>query len=158
MYNSLRKVLVLLLCFTISVFWAPTALAAGLTTSSNAIIPKATTVIEEEAFYNCINMVSVSIPATVLQIGDRAFYGCSGLKDVYYNGTEEQWDAIMLGTGNGPLTRAAIHCGDNSDDFFINLTYSNVFNPADGTTRQPSSSPKLSQSVPKATLPLPIMV
>ncbi len=131
MKTAFHKGLVLLLCFALSVCWAPAAFAAGSTTTASIFIPKNTTVIEEEAFCNCINMVSVSIPATVLRIGDRAFYGCSGLKDVYYNGTEEQWDAIMLGTGNGPLTRATIHCGDNPDDFSINLTYSNVFNPAE---------------------------
>lgn len=37
------------------------------------------------AFYSCSNIRgSVSIPSTVVTIGDRAFYGCSGLTDISF--------------------------------------------------------------------------
>ena len=48
------------------------------------------------------------IPASVINIGRVAFYH-TGLKDVCYEGTEEQWKAIRLGTNNEALTQANIH-------------------------------------------------
>lgn len=54
-------------------------------------------------------LAKVSIPASVTSIGYSAFYN-SGLTDVYYGGTEEQWKAIRIGEFNEALTRANIHC------------------------------------------------
>ncbi len=51
---------------------------------------------------------SVTIPATVTQIGDYAFYKCGALTTVIYNGTEAQWNAIAVGAGNEALENANI--------------------------------------------------
>lgn len=40
------------------------------------------TVIDFEAFRDCINLTSVTIPEGVLYIGEYAFYGCSNLKSI----------------------------------------------------------------------------
>ena len=40
------------------------------------------TVIEESAFEDCNNLMSISIPSNVTSIGDRAFFDCSNLKSV----------------------------------------------------------------------------
>lgn len=40
----------------------------------------------------------VSIPSTVTSIGDGAFLYSTGLTDIYYNGTEEEWNKIQMGT------------------------------------------------------------
>ena len=73
------------------------------------IIPNSVTSIEEYAFSGCSGLTSVTIPNSVTSIGDGAFYGCDGLKDVYYSGTEEQWNKISIGSYNDHLTDAAIH-------------------------------------------------
>ena len=73
-------------------------------------LPDDTTVIGDEAFLNCTTVTSIEIPVNVTRIGTRAFYGCNGLKDVFYDGTAEDWDDIAIETGNGPLTRATVHC------------------------------------------------
>ena len=44
-------------------------------------------------------------------IGSNAFDGCSALTDVYYTGTEEQWDTLSISSGNDPLINATIHFG-----------------------------------------------
>ena len=50
----------------------------------------------------------ITIPATlggysVTTIGDYAFYDCDSLTDVYYMGTEEQWNDISIGLYNDDL-------------------------------------------------------
>ena len=65
------------------------------------------------AFCNLTSAFDVAIPATVTAVSDYAFDGCTGLKNVYYAGTEEQWLDITIGTNNAPLGTAAIYC--NSD-------------------------------------------
>ena len=46
------------------------------------------------AFCMCRELTSVTIPDGVTSIGEYAFDGCSGLKEIHYNGTKAQWNAI----------------------------------------------------------------
>lgn len=64
--------------------------------------------IGEWAFGKCLELTKVTIPASVVSIGECAFYK-TGLTDVYYSGTQAQWNAIQIGEYNQPLTNAAIH-------------------------------------------------
>ncbi len=45
----------------------------------------------------------------VTSIGDYAFDYCTQLSDVYYGGTEAQWQEIAIGSNNEALTNATIH-------------------------------------------------
>ena len=45
-------------------------------------IKEGTTIICNDAFYNCKGLTSVTIPESVTSIGSGAFYGCSGLTSV----------------------------------------------------------------------------
>ena len=55
-------------------------------------------------------ITSITIPATIVEIGRRAFNNCDDLTDVYYEGSEEEWNEIDInGTGNSALTGANIH-------------------------------------------------
>ncbi len=53
--------------------------------------------IEEAAFQYSEHLTSVTIPASVTIIGDSAFSGCHKLKDIYYTGTSDAWNAIDIG-------------------------------------------------------------
>lgn len=86
-------------------------------------IPEGVTSIGDYAFDGC-GLTSVTIPGSVTSIGSSAFSGCPSLKDVYYAGTQTQWDAVQIGDYNGPLFKATLHfkfansvafgsCGDN---------------------------------------------
>lgn len=43
----------------------------------HVVIEDGITAVDEEAFYNCLNLQSVSFPDTLLDIGQRAFYRCN---------------------------------------------------------------------------------
>ncbi|MBO4877685.1 MAG: leucine-rich repeat protein [Ruminococcus sp.] len=58
------------------------------------IIPDGVTDIGVEAFLDCFNLKEVSIPASVTTIGRDVFGLCEMLTDIYYGGTEEQWEAL----------------------------------------------------------------
>ena len=72
-------------------------------------IPDGVPCIDHYAFYNCSGLTSVTIPDSVIIIGLRAFYGCSSLNDVYYTGTERQWNRIRVSLGNEKLEKVEIH-------------------------------------------------
>ena len=55
------------------------------------------------------DITSVSIPSTVKEIARRAFNNCIYLTDVYYDGTEEEWNEISISSGNDALEDAVKH-------------------------------------------------
>ena len=61
------------------------------------------------AFDRCSGVTSVSIPATVTAVDDYAFSGCTGLTDVWFGGTEADWNAVAIESHNEPLLNAAVH-------------------------------------------------
>lgn len=66
-------------------------------------------VIPDYGFKNAKQLISVMIPDSVTSIGNSALSGCTELKDVYYSGTEEQWELILNKTGNEDIILTAIH-------------------------------------------------
>ena len=74
-------------------------------------VPDGTTAIGDSTFYFCTSLKSVYIPASVTEIGSKAFYYCNALSTVYYSGTEEQWNAITINSGNDALLKANIVFG-----------------------------------------------
>lgn len=62
------------------------------------------------AFAGNTYMESIFIPVKVTEISGDAFLHCSSLTDVYYSGTEEEWEAIkIVSKGNDALQNATIH-------------------------------------------------
>ena len=76
---------------------------------TDVVIPDGVTVIETYTFGACRALETVTIPDSVVEIQDNVFYLCDSLTDVYYSGSQEEWDAIRIGEGNPLLTAAAIH-------------------------------------------------
>lgn len=52
---------------------------------------------------------SITIPEGVTTIGNYAFCACTDLTNVYYTGSEEQWNTIEIGDENNELFAATIH-------------------------------------------------
>lgn len=57
------------------------------------------TTIGEGAFKDCRDLTDIIIPVSVTNIGYQAFKG-TYVSNVYYKGTEEQWNAINIGEDN----------------------------------------------------------
>ncbi len=72
-------------------------------------IPESVTTIEEWTFGGCDSLTSVTIPDSITKIEYAAFAWCYSLTDVYYFGTEEDWDEVEIYEGNEDLLDATIH-------------------------------------------------
>jgi hypothetical protein len=97
-------------------------------------LPNTITEIENDAFISCVNLVSIELPENMTTIISGLFYHCRSLKsvtfsnkitnirgafancekltDVYYYGTEEEWNKIDIESPdavNKALTTATIH-------------------------------------------------
>ena len=73
------------------------------------IIPDSVTAIENMAFRYCTSLTSINIPRNVKSIGWYTFHGCSSLTDVYYDGTEQEWNQIHFESHNGGIDGATKH-------------------------------------------------
>ena len=90
---------------------------SGLT---KTVIPKSITGINDYVFYGCASLNSITIPNSVKSIGKYSFYDCTNLTDVYFTGTNEEWDAVDIQSYNSPLTSATVHYSDFLVEFDAN--------------------------------------
>ena len=65
-------------------------------------------VISQNAFAGCSDLTDIKIPASITKIDNYAFY-LATFDDVWYEGTEDQWQNITLGSNNGNISNATIH-------------------------------------------------
>ena len=86
--------------------------ACGL---SSVTIPGRLTSIEGNIFYLCKNLTSVTIPASVTSIGASAFAWCESLTDIYYGGSESQWEQV-------DIDNTTFFSGANNLRFLLNAT------------------------------------
>ena len=71
---------------------------------TSIIIPDSVTTIDDSAFYGCSNLTSVMIPKSVTSIGDCVVSSdrLNGLTDIYYEGTEDEWNQISIESSISP--------------------------------------------------------
>ena len=91
---------------------------------TSVIIPDSIVNIGKESFNSCYNLSNVIIPDSVTSIGDSTFSICENLKDVYYTGTQDNWNKINgISSVNDNLVNATIHynfvpCSENKHSAF----------------------------------------
>ncbi len=101
----------------------------GCTSLESIIIPEGVTKIAPNTLRECNSLREVTIPVSVTSIESYAFYCtvlfndvedysvtaeseeyyCTHLTDIYYGGTQAQWDAIAIANNNNDLKNATIH-------------------------------------------------
>lgn len=73
-------------------------------------VPNGVIKISDYSFAYCDRLREITIPKSIKVIGNNAFDSYyNHLQEVYYTGTEEQWDDIIIGSGNEYLFNATIH-------------------------------------------------
>ena len=70
--------------------------------------------IGQGAFENCSSLVFVSIDKSLTSIGENAFNECGKITDIFYNGSEEDWNKITVGKNNDDILSARKHYNTES--------------------------------------------
>ena len=68
------------------------------------------------AFENCTNIRSVRLHQNFEGFGTDAFKGCTALTDIYYEGSQSQWDALGVDLAAAGIQNATVHCLDLPKD------------------------------------------
>lgn len=79
---------------------------------ASVTIPEKVTKIAGSTFSDCSRLASVTMGTNVTEVGGQAFHNCSALTDVYYTGSESDWNKITVYNDynyNAPLVKAIIH-------------------------------------------------
>lgn len=71
-------------------------------------IPNQVVAIDSQAFMNCSSLTTIFFPKSLTTIGSMAFFS-SSITDIYYEGTEEEWAQVSIGSSNTPITSATKH-------------------------------------------------
>lgn len=92
---------------------------------SHVVLPHGLGSLGQRLFYNCSSLESLIIPKSVKSIGVMAFEGCSSLTDVYYGGSQEEWNTVSVADDSaGVLSGVSIHygqvCGEDLVWFIVN--------------------------------------
>nr|WP_300865857.1 leucine-rich repeat protein [uncultured Acetatifactor sp.] len=94
-------------------------------------IPQGVESIGASAFASCSAFTTVIIPDSVTEIGIAAFTGCP-LKDIYFTGTEAQWNSVSkIGDTAATVSKATMH-----------YEYKPEPTPTPTETPEPSASPE----------------
>ena len=86
------------------------------TNLTDITIPAGVTSVAGGAFYYCASLKKITIPYSVTRIGKYAFFCCTSLSDVFYTGSEEDWNKIKIGIDNNNLKNATIHYNSKMPD------------------------------------------
>ena len=91
------------------------------TSVTSVTIPEGVSDIYSSAFSGCTNLTWASIPLTMCSIGAQAFYN-TGLTDIYYAGSEADWNAISKGSYAIP-DNCVIHYNYTDDQGIKSVTF-----------------------------------
>ena len=91
-------------------------------------IKEGTKYIADSALYSRTLITEITIPSSVVSIGENAFYRCNALEKVNFCGSDEEWNNILIDNNNKPLTNAEISynfskllLGDINQDNMIDI-------------------------------------
>lgn len=78
-------------------------------------VPESVTEIGAYAFCSAQNLAAVVIPESVTSIEAAAFYS-DNIRDIYFEGTQEQWNSFAVATDTATPVKAAVHFNHKSTD------------------------------------------
>jgi hypothetical protein len=89
--------------------YAPTMAFGNCDNLETVVITEGAISVFASMFSDCEKLNTVFIPESMTLIDERAFHQSRNLKNVYYAGTQEQWEDIVIIFGNEYLESADIH-------------------------------------------------
>lgn len=112
--------------------------------------------IADYIFNGCEKLSCVTIPNSVTMIYDYAFGGCTDLKDIYYMGSKQDWEKIVINQGNECLYNATIHYNYVVDETtHIETTGKpSTTEPTTNSTTKPIEEPTTKPTEPTTTKPV----
>lgn len=85
----------------------------GCNNITSVVIPDGVSYIGDSAFGGS-GLVNITIPDSIIWIGEGAFWDCNNLTDIYYTGSENEWENVTIyGRSNPVLETATIHYNSN---------------------------------------------
>lgn len=78
-------------------------------------VPDSVTEIGAYAFANSQTLAAVVIPDSVTEVEAAAFYG-NNIRDIYFEGSQEQWDSFAAATDTANPVKAQLHFNYESTD------------------------------------------
>ena len=79
----------------------------------SCVVHENTKVIAANAFASCKNLTSITISASVKNMGEKIFDGCTKFTTINYDGTMEDWKSVSKhGKWDDKLKTYTIHCTD----------------------------------------------
>ena len=117
-------------------------------------IPEGVTSIEANAFAACMSLESIEIPKSVEFISYDAFAYCSRLTDIYYGGTQEEWENLIKNsTEDGLMTNTdniTVHCsGEKTESTNSSSSSSETSSKSTDTSKTTSSKSSTSETSSK---------
>mgnify|MGYP003293555735 CR=1 FL=1 len=100
----------------------------GCKSLTSITLPEGLTEIGYGAFSGCYNLTDVTIPKSMTEI-DGVFTYCYLLSDVYYAGTEEEWNAIEI--DDEYLSQATVHFGGTTPPVMGDIDSDDKFSVTD---------------------------
>ena len=85
---------------------------SGCTGVTSVVLPETVVSIGKDAFLGCTSLTSVTIGSGLIFVNKNAFSGCTSLTLVTYSGTTDDWEDILIASGNECLTGAMVVCSD----------------------------------------------
>ena len=88
---------------------------SGCVELESAVLPAGVTEAAMYLFQECEKLERVTLPLGLKTVSDSAFLGCKALTDVFYRGTQAQWDGVsVVERGNDALLGATMHFADRA--------------------------------------------
>lgn len=79
------------------------------TTVTEFSLPDSVESIGDFAMSDCTALVNLTLGSSVKSIGYEILENCAAFKNVYFNGTQEQWEEVSVNEGNTVLLAAQLH-------------------------------------------------
>ena len=86
--------------------YTPWYISSAAGTKVTLEIEEGITGIGAYAFAGCSNISKIYLPFSINDISSNAFNQCTGLSDVYFNGSEKEANGILIGNNNNALSSA----------------------------------------------------